>query len=658
MKLKELFDYEVPRKETKEGGGAQKKAWKFLAGFLVFMLLLSMVSRTADSMSVAKVKTQKPRAAALEHKYTVDGQISTNKLSAESIVGGIRVASVEVVKGDEVKKGDLLFTLDKTSLEEEYLKAEQEFRSLRHTSEDKETNREQALELKQRQITRAEQDYEIQLRKTNKAVARAWKRVEEAQRKLNGFNWSKYNVKPPVTAPPAAAAPEEGFTDRPENPGDSADPVENQLMRALNGAEFQLDLSEQELGYRKDLLYEVVRKFEEAFDYDDPSKTTVAGYEPEQREYNRQIHDMAFQANGGFDPEGRDCFDPVIRRQMDSLRSSVLESFYRYDRDYLNAKEAYEKSLTARDQAQTALDTYLEEKKAQEEAAAAAGGQEAAEAAAAQREAGRAAYEGLVQSYNSAYEAYSDAVADARDMETTGKRSIEDAKEPESADSASEYDLKTSLKLKKIAFSRIRELKKAGGEIRAGVDGIVTDVKVTTGETSPEGTCVMLGDTDSGYTFTGTVTKEEAKYMQPGMMVTLDCVYHGEETKLQASVDEVTASLDNPEQYFVSASVMEDGSDGVGTSATMNIDSRTEKFDLVVPGSAVHYGKDKPYVLAVRETKGVLGTTLEVEKIEITVKDKDDSSAAVTGSLTAVDQVVVETNRNLKTGDRVRLSEQ
>lgn len=649
MKLKEILNYEIPEKEKKEGGsGIQKKAWTFLAAFLVFMLLLSLISRTADSMSVARVKAQSPRAAALEHKYTIDGQIATNKQVAESITGGIRVASVEVIKGDEVKMGDVLFTLDKDSLEEEFLKAEQEVKSLEYTKEDKTAAQELETDRKTKQIARAEQDYEIQLRKNNKAVARAWKRVEQAQRKLNNFDWSRYAAPSKPDAPAIESAPV--FTDTPGLSEGSSDPVKQQLLKTLNEAEIALTLADQELGFQKDRIYDMIHRFESDFDYYDIGKTTVPGYEIEQREYNQQIHDLAYNAAGG-DPAGSDCFDPVIREQMAFLRDSVIESFCEYDSSYTNAKNVYDTALANREEASAALEAYNAEK-AKEETES-----QTPDTGESTRRAGVEAYNALVESYNSVYESYTDAVEDAKNMKSTGKRSIEDAKEPEAPDTAAEYDFESNLKLKKIAFSRIKELKEAGGEVKASVDGIVTDVKVITGEYAPDGTSILLGDKGSGYAFTGIVTKDEAKYLKIGSMVTLNCVYHGADTKVQASIDEVTASLDNPDQYFVIASVLAD-SEGVGSSASMDIDSKTDKFDMVIPSSAIHQGKSGPYVLVINETKGVLGATLEVEQVDVTVVDKDDSNTAVKGSLTAASQIVTETNRNLKTGDRVRLSEQ
>ena len=52
MKLKQLMDFEMDKNKK---SSLQVKAVKALAGFLILMFLLTILSRAADSLTIAKV---------------------------------------------------------------------------------------------------------------------------------------------------------------------------------------------------------------------------------------------------------------------------------------------------------------------------------------------------------------------------------------------------------------------------------------------------------------------------------------------------------------------------------------------------------------------------------------------------------------------------
>ena len=655
MKMKKIMDYEIPeKKDIDKKGSIARTAWKFLAVFLVFMILFSVVNRSVSSLSVAVVTVAKPRTSVLENSFSVDGTVGTNQDVAVSVVPGIKVDSVNAIAGKETEKGDILFTLDKESLQEEFLKAKNEYEELRLGQEDAEINNKEAERKKQLNLTRAEEDYEIELRKTNKEVSDAWKKVEEAKSKMNSFvpvsqSSSSQSAEEPGNMTDSSFT--DGNSDFNENE-QSTDPVFNQLKANLENARNAEVFAQQEMEYAGNLIYNAVAKFEDDFDYYDPDKITVFTYSDQQMDYNRRLCDMIYAASGNMNPAGTTSADPVIKAQMEDIRQSVINSLMAGDASYQSKKAAYSDALTRSENAKSALDQYQASKAADTSVQI----PDTAEDSGVQ--ASREAYSALVEAYNSAYETYLTAVQQARDFDVTGKRSIEDQQAPEDSKKSQEYTAKTNLELKKLEYERWKKLKDINGEIKAEASGTIKDVKVTTGDTTPDGVSVLIGDRSSGYVFSGTVTKDQTQYIKVGSTVNLETIYQGQTVTVQAVIDEVNNSTDNSDQYQVRASVT-DKDRNMGSQASIKVENKSEKYNTVVPNSAVHRGDGKDYVLVVRESKGILGTTLTVEKAEVTVQGKDESNSAVQGeTLDYNSQVVVSSNRTLSAGDRVRLSEQ
>lgn len=57
----------------------QVKAVKALAGFLILMFLLTILSRAADSLTIAKVTASAATGGVISHNIEVDGNITPNK---------------------------------------------------------------------------------------------------------------------------------------------------------------------------------------------------------------------------------------------------------------------------------------------------------------------------------------------------------------------------------------------------------------------------------------------------------------------------------------------------------------------------------------------------------------------------------------------------
>ena len=102
------------------------KLVRITAMFFALMLCFTILSRAADQLSVAAVTTERPQNRMIEHAVRTSGKIVQNQELAVTTLPDQRVTAIYVREGQRVAKGDLLFEVDTTLLEEQILNQEQE----------------------------------------------------------------------------------------------------------------------------------------------------------------------------------------------------------------------------------------------------------------------------------------------------------------------------------------------------------------------------------------------------------------------------------------------------------------------------------------------------------------------------------------------------
>ena len=114
IKIKEIINY----KWAKKGQDTlQKKACKALVAFLLIMILCTILSRFADSLTIPVIKTDKPKTKVILDEVKVDGRIVKNREDKVSILEGLKVDYVNVSIGSMVKEGDILVELNLKDLQ-------------------------------------------------------------------------------------------------------------------------------------------------------------------------------------------------------------------------------------------------------------------------------------------------------------------------------------------------------------------------------------------------------------------------------------------------------------------------------------------------------------------------------------------------------------
>lgn len=170
MNLSKIINFEISKKGLKT---VQGKAIKLLAGFLALMLLFTILSRSAYSLTTPKVTTTTISSMSIEHDMNISGQIYANRNVIISTQPNIFILSVDVAEGAPVKTGDVLFRLDLNDLDKQLQLAKDQLKKLELQQTDETSGMELSANNKKTAAERAAEDYYKVLSTENNNVQKA-----------------------------------------------------------------------------------------------------------------------------------------------------------------------------------------------------------------------------------------------------------------------------------------------------------------------------------------------------------------------------------------------------------------------------------------------------------------------------------------------------
>lgn len=176
MNFRKLLNYK-PNKEA--GQTTQARALRWLAGFCALMLACTLLSRAADSLTVATVTVEKPSQSAISHSISIDGRLEAGSETVVPVFAGARVKSVATREGETVKAGDPLLTLDVTDITEQQLREQLTLQKLNLNLAEAQKTAANDKTKTARSKTRAEEDLELAL---ERADEEKWNAADELRR--------------------------------------------------------------------------------------------------------------------------------------------------------------------------------------------------------------------------------------------------------------------------------------------------------------------------------------------------------------------------------------------------------------------------------------------------------------------------------------------
>ena len=137
-----------------------EKWGKIFLIFLAFVWLCTIISKSIYVSGLTVVKTDTPSKKYVEHIVEADGIVTTGGEIAVNTLSGLRVDRLYVMQGDEVKAGDVLFTVDLTDMAELIRAKETELSKLQCNLSDFQVNEVIDAQKKEVAILWAQEDYE------------------------------------------------------------------------------------------------------------------------------------------------------------------------------------------------------------------------------------------------------------------------------------------------------------------------------------------------------------------------------------------------------------------------------------------------------------------------------------------------------------------
>lgn len=343
MKLKQLMDFEMDKNKK---SSLQVKAVKALAGFLILMFLLTIMSRAADSLTIAKVTASAATGGVISHNIEVDGNITPNKDIAISTNANIKIASVEATEGKNVKKGDLLIQLDTADLKKKLLKAQKELQVAKATASDKKANEAIAADTKSKSLQRSYEDYNQTVADANDSVSKAESDMNEA--------WNAYNT----------------YKNSNSNSGETDTTVSDSLEKTVEEKQLAYDKAVANLDGVEKVIEEDVRKEIKNAESGNSTLTPEKIREkvnarPENVSLLQNANDQINTAKDAL-TEAENALSAYNEQQNNSSSASYDEQLKTLYDDYKAKEEAYNEAVKQRQSTIQSANRTLEDAKAPE----------------------------------------------------------------------------------------------------------------------------------------------------------------------------------------------------------------------------------------------------------------------------------------------------
>lgn len=648
----------------------QRGATRALAAFFALMLVLTLVSRAADGITVARVSTDRPKTGILTQRVTVNGSIQPLGDLALTLPGGITVSSILAKAGQRVKAGDTLLELDLDDLARQRTALEEKLRivELRLAAASAGTTRTSmdAVLAAQQALADAQTDYDRLAEKLERTEGRSAEDLELVQadcdRAVADYDKAVADYDKAVV---------KAKKDLIEAAKKEVEAAEKNLAGVKEAAELAIEGAESSLTSAKDAQKAYSKPYYDSVSNLEKLRTKLS-------EARKELQEL--QETGAGEGEIAEA-----QAKVDELEEAVKSAdwnmqSYNYGGD-LDVKRAEEnlrkvterqeaKVKEAEDELQKAKDKLAEEEQKTDmtEESAVIAAQASVDAAqraveTAQRAvetARRTAEDGAFSSDEQLFNANRAVEAARRALENAQKKADEEAADALLSDSKS----RQQAEIERLGYraeqrqyqqdlADLRAVEAAGGKLVAPVDGTVQSILAEPGVTQDGVRLAALSRSDGGYAFEGTLDQKEAERLSIGDEADLTYVQEGKSMSGKVKITSLGAPDD---KGMVAVGVdLPAGSYPDGVSAKLEVSKRSEQYRAVLPLGALRSDGQDDFVLVLQEKQTVMGTEQTVVKMAVTVEEQDSQSVAVEGAFLGDEQVVVSSNKPIEEGDRVRL---
>jgi multidrug resistance efflux pump len=710
------------------------RARKLLAWFFVMMLLLTILSKAADSVTVAKVSTVNPSGRTLSFEVNGMGTITAEAIKYVKLPEGLAINKVNVKPGQKVKEGDVLLTLDETEVRKALKAADNEVKKQEiaikkealskseaslPTKEQAEYDCKYAMEdlTKARgNLTEAKEiyksavdDYKKSKTKYNTALIKSKEEIHEDKAEEYKAAKTSYEEVSLTNVDTSRSASRKVKNAQKEL--DKLKNADNNIIEALNqygnyrntdwyksqealedlyciayenaGQNYEthkneIDALETKQSSANKKLREAKKAYEEALaqkkDLSEYEKAVNAAEEAAEAQYDTMVSsmvrenkiqeaaDMYFTDNVSSETKKKAFIniykyiygvsgDKEHKDEIAKAEETLKEAEEDRDTEIKKNKLILESELDKLTKLQKELDsmedgTYDYEKAAEEE-------------------------KQTVETAKQTVKTAKLGMKSARDSVEASKRNVETAKfkqdqsiqqDTQSARTKANQDAIVSLTQSSMQLDldqlqqtvdTLKTIADNMGKIKSSLTGTVDSVTFEAGKQSVADDSIAVNMGASG--LLAIVPKEEGEYVSIGDEMQLTA--RGKKDKITVTVESIsfTTDKDGVEQTKITA-VMPEGDYIPGAELDVKITKNSDLYNRCVPIAAIRQDSTgQNYVLTTQSRNTVLGDELTAVRVPVNIIEKDAQMAAVEGTLSDEDNVIVSSNRDIGEEDRVRI---
>lgn len=671
---------------------------KLLAYFMVIMIILTIFSNIASSLTVSIVTVGKTKKTSINHSVTASGTIEADDEINIIADKGLTIKDINIKVGDTVAAGDTLMTLDLSSLENSIFNVETEIKKLNlelsqlgsyldNTIETKEAE----IAKKQKEIENTEKSFDIKIKQANEDINIAKEDILKANNRLSLLTQKDKNKQLDDT--------KELIVKLEQNLEDLIYQKEKDLKESqfnIDNAEFNLaSIIKNEEAFASEELKKAEQHYKDV-ESTWKDKTNSINEDLQLSYINWQSLQEAYnQAVAQGDTEHAEQY----RQQMEE-----------YKDDYMQKNDKMESSITQKDDALKKAEQAIEAAKTEKDVTIQA-----------QKDRAQMEMNQAQEKYNLLENDYNRKIEKAQNDLDEANKDLNKLLNGDYDDSST-YDIEQSIEnLEKVLKAKQRELEdiyiqkqlqldeinnaienlnidilneqknqqltleknnrakdkilidintknreleqlnkihNKGSKIISPVSGIITSIKTEIGRDTTNEVIATIAENKSQYYIKIKANKKEAKYIEQGDEASI--TFTGETIAIEGAKVASITNLKADDSDKVEIKILLPKEKGeLGMSAYVEIDKLTDKYQTVIPITALRQDSSgEKYVLVTSEQNTILGKQLIAQKVVVTEIDKDNYNVAVQGNLTFESQIIINSNKPIVAGNRVRLIEQ
>lgn len=618
--------------------------------FFVIMFLCTLLSKGIYGASLPQVETEKPEKRALGHMVEAEGMVTANREVAVDTVSGLKVNQIYVNLGDSVSANTLLFDVDQEDLKEKISEQELAIKKLEMSNEQARQQKELDAQKERLAQNRSLEDYALADTEEDRKIEQAGDAVAKAEEKLD----EHLNNQPRQT-------PDEERNQKKEEYKDWDSRMKD-LQKQQISANSELEAAKAEEEAARKALDDYIAAHgdsgggdgdsgSDSSGEDNNSGSGSSGGSPDSHDGGQEaVRENTAQSregqasggsvsgnDGGSDGSGTAGGDsagggsgPAADPERERLEEALKAAEARRESAERRVKSIEEELAKGNVDTKTKPD-YANEDSAWEN--------------------WESTKKSLEDSVDSAKQNQENSVWDKLDAMLEAKRKVEDST------LAANPDLTLEMNQMEIAYrneilQKYVQLQKADGQVFSEDNGIVTKIKISSGERVPDGASVVLADLDESFKFRTTLTREEKKYVDINDTVSLKLGNSGR--TVEGQVAYLAESESTPGSYDAIV-YLPPGEGAVGQSGTMTASSQSQSYPLTIPAKAVYTDNGISYVFVLRKQQGILGEELAASRVNVNVLDKNNKFASIEeGTIDADTEIIVDTTKALEEGAVVR----